>query len=389
MLDIDFIINELGEDRELDVYSIAPPLYQTAMMGSKTVADMRLAIREEAQKPFYTRGQNLTTDILRKKIAALEGAEDALVFASGSAAVAAGILSNLQSEDHIVSVRKPYSWTNKLLTVFLPRFGIQTTFVDGRDSQNFAQAIQKNTKLFFLESPNSWTFELQNLAEIAKIAQNHQILTMIDNSYATPLYQRPIEMGIDLVVHSATKYISGHSDAMAGILCGKKSYLEKVFFAEYMTLGGIISPFNAWLLLRGLRTLPVRMKQISETTEKVVQYLENHPKINKVYHPFSPSHPQYNLAKTQMQNASGLFTIEIKADSIKEIEQICNRLKRFLMAVSWGGYESLIFPACVFYQDENQAPSDLTWNMVRVAIGLESAEVLIKDWEEALGGYSF
>jgi cystathionine beta-lyase len=383
-MDINYIINELGEDREHYFNSLAPPIFQTAMICSPSVAEMRRKIQQEAEEPFYSRGHNPTTDILRKKLAALERAEDALLFASGSAAVAAGVMSNLQAGDHIVAVNKPYSWTNKLFTTFLPRFGVHTTFVDGSDSQNFAQAIQNNTKLLFMESPNSWTFEMQNIAEIVAIAQKSAILTMIDNSFATPLYQKPIELGVDLVAHSATKYLSGHSDTMAGVLCGSKSLLKKIFYSEYMTLGGVLAPFNAWLLLRGLRTLPIRLKQISQTTLKVIDFLQKQPKVERIYYPLLPDNPQIELAKQQMQGASGLFTIQLKAKNINEVEMFCNQLKRFLLAVSWGGYESLIFPACSLISSEDQILNGLTWNMLRIAIGLEEPEILIADLQQAL-----
>lgn len=382
-MDFSHIINHLGEDRELYFNAVTPPLIQTAMFCSKTVADMRQMIQDEVEVPFYTRGNNPTTDILRQKLAALEQAEDALLFSSGSAAVAAAIMVNLQTGDHIVSVRKPYSWTNKLLNIFLPRFGITTTFVDGTDAQNFEQAIQPNTKLIYLESPNSWTFEMQDIAAIAKIAQKHQIISVIDNSYATPLLQNPITMGIDITVHSATKYISGHSDTVAGLLCGSKAMIQKIFSSEYMTLGGIISPFNAWLLLRGLRTLPIRLEKSGQNAAKVVEFLENHPKTEKVYYPFSPSHPQYDLARKQMKAGTGMFTLAIKAENIDTVERFCNALKRFLLAVSWGGYESLVFPACTLYNSKNYQTTDLPYNYLRFCLGLEEADVLIEDLKQA------
>ncbi|MDX2301196.1 MAG: aminotransferase class I/II-fold pyridoxal phosphate-dependent enzyme [Microscillaceae bacterium] len=383
-MDIAYIINSLGEERENYLDSVAPPIFQTVIFSSKNVAEMRRLLKEEAERPFYTRGNNPTTDILRKKIAALEQAEDALIFASGSAAIASAVMLQVQAGDHIVCVKKPYSWTNKLMTVFLPRFGIHATMVDGTDPQNFEAAIQPNTKLIYLESPNSWTFEMQDMEAVVAIAKKHHLVTIMDNSYATPLYQNPIAMGVDMTVHSATKYIAGHSDAVAGVVCGSKEMIRKLFASEYMTLGGISSPFNSWLLLRGLRTLPIRMERVSQTTAKVVEFLENHPKIEQVYYPHSPSHPQYDLALKQMKKGSGMFSIQVKADTIEQVEAFCNHLKRFLLAVSWGSYESLIFPACTLYASEIYKSPDLPWNMIRVSIGQEDAAVLIEDLEAAL-----
>lgn len=381
-MDISYIINHLGEDRENYFNSVTPPIYQNVMYTFQNTSEMRERIQLESEIPFYTRGLNPTGDILRKKIAALEKAEDALVFASGVTAISAGVLANVQTGDHIICVQKPYAWTNRLMTEWLPRFGVEVSMVNGVDLENFQSVLQKNTKLIFSESPNSWTFEQQDLEAIANFAKENKLLTIVDNSFASPLYQNPIELGIDMVAHSATKYINGHSDALAGVLCGTKEMMQKVFKSEYMTLGGMLSPFHSWLLLRGLRTLPIRLKQVGETTTQIVSFLENHPKVLKVYYPFSNNEPQKELTKKQLKSPTGQFSIEIKANSIEEVETFCDTLQRFLLAVSWGGYESLVFPACILYQNEQETQS-LPWNMVRFGIGLEEPEVLIKDLEQA------
>lgn len=382
-MDLSEILFELGEGHEQYFNAIAPPIIQTSNFSFSTVAEMRNSQVREFDAHFYTRGNNPTVEILRKKMAALEGAEDALVFASGSAAVAAAVLVHLKTGDHVISVARPYSWTEKLMTRFLPRFGIQSTMVDGTQVENFEKALQSNTKLIFLESPNSYTFDLQDIEAVVKLAKEHKLITIIDNSYAGPLYQNPIAMGVDLVVHSATKYISGHGDTMAGVVCGSGDMMRKIFASEYMTLGGIISPFNAWLLIRGLRTLEVRMERICESAAKVVAFLESHPAIEKVFYPFSESHPQYELARKQMKKCPGLFTIRLKTRSMQEVEQFCDRLKRFSLACSWGGYESLVFPACATF-DESSV-DEMRVNLVRVYVGLEDSNVLIEDLKQALG----
>lgn len=345
---------------------------------------MRELLRREAEQPFYTRGNNPTTDILRKKVAALEKAEDALIFSSGSAAIAAAVMVHLKAGDHVVSVRKPYSWTNKLFTVFLPRFGIETTLIDGHEAQNYEKALRPSTKLLYLESPNSWTFEQQDIAAVVAIAQKHGLVTVMDNSWAGPLYQNPLEMGVDLVAHSATKYMAGHSDTIAGVVCGRQAMIRKIFASEYMTLGGVISPFNAWLLLRGLRTLPVRMDYISRSTTKIIDFLEHHPKVDRVYHPFAQSYAQPALTQKQLLRGTGLFSVVVKAPDIPAVECFCDALQRFLLAVSWGAYESLIFPACTLYASEIYQSPDLPWNMLRMSIGLEDPDLLIADLEQAL-----
>ncbi len=383
-MDLYYIINELGEERENYLYSVAPPIFQTAMSCFPNVEAMRQSLANESETAFYTRGNNATTDILRKKMAAFEETEDALIFASGSAAIAAAVLSVVEIGDHIVCVQKPYSWTNKLLNQWLKRFGVSTTMIDGTNPENYEKAIQPTTKLFFLESPNSFTFELQDIEAVVKIAQKYNLTTILDNSYATPLNQKPVTMGVDMVVHSATKYLSGHSDTVAGILCGKKTHLKKVFESELMTIGGIVSPFNAWLILRGLRTLPIRMQRVAETTPQIVNFLASHPKVSRVYYPFHPSHPQFELAQRQMKAPTGQFSIELKAPNINAVERFCNSLKKFLLAASWGGYESLIFPACTLYTSENYATAPFHWSLVRFYIGLEEPHLLIADLEQAL-----
>ena len=210
----------------------------------------------------------------------------------------------------------------------LPRFGVTTSYIDGTDIANFERAILPNTTVIYLESPNSWSFALQDLSAVAELARAENIVTIVDNSYCTPLYQRPLDYGIDLALQSATKFISGHSDTVAGVLSGSSIMMERIFNSEYMNIGSGISPFNAWLLIRGLRTLPVRLEHISRSTLELVSYLKQHPKVESVIFPFDESFPQYELAKKQMKGACGLLTFVIKATSIKK------RLKNFAKAFS-------------------------------------------------------
>ncbi len=383
-MDLSYILNELGEERELYFNAVAPPIIQSSNFAYPTVKEMRHAIGHEYDEHFYTRGNNPTVEMLRKKLAALEGTEDALVLSSGAAAVAAAVMANINNGEHIISVAKPYSWTNKLFNMLLPRFGVAATMVDGTDPENFRKAIKPNTRLIYLESPNSFTFELQDIEAVVAIAKEHNIITLIDNSYASPLYQQPVKMGVDISIHSATKYIGGHSDAVAGVICGTRVMMQKIFASELMTMGGVIAPLNAWLLIRGLRTLHLRMERVSQSTPQVVAFLEKHPLVKEMYYPFSPSHPQYELAMRQMSGKGGQFTIRLNVDSVERVELFCNSLKRFLMACSWGGHESLIFPACAAYAIPSTALLPVSYNLVRFYIGLEEPEVLIADLTQAL-----
>src|SRR6478672_4783183 len=309
--DLSYIINELAEDRENYFNAIAPPIMQSSNFAFKTVAEMRTAFEDEMGGYLYSRGLNPTGDILRKKLAALDQAEDCLVFGSGAAAIFAGVFANVKAGDHIVSVKSPYTWAQKMFDVILPRFGITTTYVDGTDTKNFEAALKPYTTLIYLESPNSWTFAIQDLKEVVALAKAHNIVSMIDNSYCTPIYQRPIEYGIDLSMQTATKYISGHSDTLGGVLSGSHQMMKRIFDSEYLNIGSGISPFNGWLLIRGLRTLPARLDRITNTSNEVISFLKNHPKVQEVIFPFLENFPQYKLAKQQMSGACGLFTITL------------------------------------------------------------------------------
>jgi len=384
-MDISYIINELAEDRENYYNAVSPPIIQSSNFVFNTVDEMRNAFADEYSTYLYSRGLNPTVDILRKKLAALDNAEDCLVFNSGAAAIFAAVLANVKSGDHIVSVNKPYTWAQKMFNNILPRFGVTTTYIDGRDIENFERAILPNTTLIYLESPNSWDYALQDIKAVADLAKAQNIVTIIDNSYCTPIYQRPIDFGIDLVLQSATKYISGHSDTVAGVLSGSSEMITRIFNSEFMTIGSGISPFNAWLLIRGLRTLPMRLKHISESTVKIVTYLKQHQKVESVIFPFDESFPQYALAKQQMQGACGLLTFIIKADTVLQIEKFCESLKHILMAVSWGGHESLIIPKCSGIKREHFNALNKEHRMLRLYVGLEEVDYLIKDFEQAFG----
>ncbi len=382
-MDISYIINEFAEERENYFNAVSPPIIQTSNFIFNTVEDMRKAFADEYSTYLYSRGRNPTVDILRKKLAALDGAEDCLVFNSGAAAIFASVLANVKSGDHIVSVDKPYTWAQKMFNDILPRFGVTTTYVDGREIENFERAILPNTSIIYLESPNSWDYALQDLKAVAELAKAENIVTIIDNSYCSPLYQRPIEFGIDLVMQTATKYISGHSDTLGGVLSGSKEMIERIFNSEYMNIGSGIQPFNAWLLIRGLRTLPARFDRLTTSITKVVAYLKQHPKVESVIFPFDESFPQYELAKKQMTGACGLLTFIIKADTVSAIEKFCESLQHIFMAVSWGGHESLIIPKCSGIPVNEFDAGNREHRMLRLYVGLEDPDYLIKDLEQA------
>lgn len=382
--ELSYILNELGEDRENYFNAIAPPIIQTSNFAFKTVEDLRKVFENEMSDYVYTRGINPTTDILRKKLAALDGAEDALIFNSGASAIYAAVLANVSSGDHIISVDKPYTWARKMFDNTLTRFDVTTTYIDGRNINNFDDALQLNTRVIYLESPNSWDFVLQDLEAVAAFAKKHNIVTIIDNSFCTPLYQRPIEMGIDLSLQSATKYIGGHSDVVAGVLTGKHDMLRKIFDGELLAMGNGISPFNAWLLLRGLRTLPMRLEKISATTTQMIEFLKTRTEFEEIIFPLDPEFPQYDLAKKQMSGACGLVTAVFKPIAFKQIVKFVESLRHILIAVSWGGYESLVIPSCASMSESEYDQSNREHRMVRFYFGLEEASYLQQDINKAL-----
>lgn len=385
-MDISQIINELGEDRENYFNAVAPPIMQTSNFAFKKVADLSKAFEDEMGGYIYSRGLNPTVDILRKKLAALDGAEDCLVFNNGAAAIFAGIFANVKAGDHIVSVKAPYTWVQRMLDVILPRFGVTSTYIDGTNIENWKNATQSNTTFYYLESPNSWDFALQPIKEVAALARSKGIVTLIDNSYCTPLYQKPIEMGIDMAMQTATKYIGGHSDTLGGVLSGSHAMMKKIFDSEYLNIGSGIQPFNAWLLIRGLRTLPARIERITRSTAEVVAFMKQHPKVESVLFPFDESFLQYQLAKEQMKGACGLFTFILRTNKREEVVKFCESLKHIMMAVSWGGHESLVIPKCAGIKPGDFDPSNKEHRYVRMYVGLEDAHYLMADLEQALAG---
>lgn len=359
-----------GEDPERYLGAVVPPIFQNSLFTAPSV-------EARTGRYLYTREANPTTDILNAKMAALEKTQAARSFASGMAAISAALLSQLKSGDHVVCVHNVYHPTRRLLQEYLHRFGVETTFVRGTEAAHFEQAIRPNTRVFYLESPTSLNFLLQPLKEVCALAKQHGITTIIDNTWATPLFQRPAEMGVDLVVHSATKYLSGHSDVIAGVVCASEPHIEAIH-REMTLLGGIADPFAAWLVLRGLRTLPVRLHQHQQNALEVARWLSEHPAVNRVLYPGLPSHPQHDLACQQMQGFSGLFSFTLKQNRRETAVNVANALQRFHLGVSWGGYESLALPMLIEDYDGQSR-----WGL-RLHIGLEPPSLLINDLDRAL-----
>ncbi|HSV74563.1 MAG TPA: PLP-dependent aspartate aminotransferase family protein [Chthonomonadales bacterium] len=366
-----------GDDYGRHFGSPSPPIYQTATFVATDAA--QLGRRERSRPPGYdyTRVDNPTTHAFESHVAALEGAEAARSFASGMGAIAAVVLHACGAGDHVVCVDTVYGPTQAFLRDYASRFGVEATFVDGRDPAEFAEATRPNTRLFFLESPSTRVFHLQDLAAVAAIARELSILTALDNSWASPCFQNPHEYGIDLVVHSATKYIGGHSDVLAGVVTGNARRIRRLQLHEGVLLGGVLDPFAAWLLLRGLRTLALRMERHQASGLTVARALERHPRVHRVLHPGLPSHPQHALAARQMRGYGGLFSVVLAGADRDAARAAANALRYFGVAFSWGGYESLCVPV-EFPEYGGQ------WGL-RLHVGLEDPEDLLDDLLAALG----
>lgn len=375
------IISHYGENPQNYLGAITPPIFENSNFAFNSYEELEEFYLKKINRYIYTRESNPTIEILEEKIAKLENGESAKAFAAGVNAITSSILAFIKSGDHILAVKSLYNPTYEFLANWLNKFNIETTFFDVKDVENLDNFIKDNTKIIVLESPTSFLFEVLDLQKISNIAKKYGIITIIDNTWATPYFQNPIDFGIDIVVHSSSKYISGHSDIIGGLVISKEKFIRKIE-KERELRGGNIGPFEAWLILRGLRTLPLRMETHQKNAIDVAKYLESQNKVVKVHYPALPSHPQHNLAKSQMRGFSGVFSFEIEGGE-KEVRKFLNNLRLFKIAVSWGGYESLIFPGKFAFSKERKDNIRFPDNLLRISIGLEDLEDLIWDLETA------
>lgn len=366
--------------------AIAPPIHQTSTFRAGSAADFAEMATQPRHARYYTRYGNPTLARVEKVIATLEGAESALVTGSGMGAITTTILALVQSGDHIIAQRNHYMGTTKLLTEVLPRFGVTATLVDQTDVGAFAAALRSETKLIVVETPSNPTMQLTDLQAIAALAQPRGILTFCDNTFASPYNQRPLAHGIDLVMHSATKYLGGHHDLSAGVVVGTQALLEKIWNA-HMVVGAVLGPIDGWLLLRGLRTFAVRVKQQNQTALAIAQFLENQPAIEQVYYPGLTSHPQHELAQRQMVGFGGVLSFAVKG-GYRATQRFISALKLPTQAVSLGGYESLVVHAAAMWEgtlgEAGLVEAGIQPNLVRFSVGLEDERDLLADLQRAL-----
>ncbi len=372
------ICTHLGEDPQRQHGAASPPIYQTSTFIYPDAGTFETRRKPGVRRYDYTRGGNPTNQVLEAKLARLEKAAWADCFGSGMAAISAAINACVKAGDHVVAVAHCYGPTQWYLN-HIRRFDVATTFVDSVHPEDFIAAIRPETRVIYLESPTSGRFEVPEIEPITRVARQRGIVTLFDNSWASPYFQNPLERGVDMVLHSATKFINGHSDVVAGVVAGRDEKLRQRLWQEVELAGGILDPHAAWLMLRGLRTLPLRMERHQENGLAVARMLAEHPKVARVLHPGLESHPQHAVARRQLRGYSSLFSFALKDQSREAMNRLLDRLRLFGIGVSWGGFESLILGGTLF----SSRAAEPEW-LIRVHIGLETAADLIADLRQAL-----
>ena len=367
-------------------HAVASPIWQTSTFSADSSGHFAELAQASRPAEYYTRYGNPTHREAEAIIASLEGGEAALVTASGMGAIFTALMCNLRAGDHVVVQRNLYAGTSALVEELLPRWGIEHTFVEQTDAANFAASLRRQTKLIYVETPTNPLMRITDLRAVAALGRERRITTMVDNTFATPVNQRPLELGIDVCVHSATKYLGGHSDITAGVVVGAREFVERAWKFG-LVAGAVLSPFDGWLLLRGLRTLGIRVERHNRNALALARFLEAHPKVARVNYPGLESHPQHELARAQMSGFTGVLSLELGGD-FRAAEAFIGALKLGTYAASLGGYETLVVhPAAMWSLQltaEQRAAMGVGDNLVRISVGLEDEADLIKDFARAL-----
>jgi len=367
--------------------AVSIPIYQSSTFAFHNAREGAQIFAGEQDGYVYTRLGNPTQAALEREIAFLENGEAGLAFASGMAAISGVIFSLCREGSNIVASNTLYGGTHQLFMETLPKYGIEVREVDGSDLTTFETSIDQNTCGIYIETPANPTLTIIDINGCAKISRKHKIPLMVDNTFPTPYFQRPLELGADIVIHSATKYIGGHGDTVAGVVIGKKKYIDELRGTVLRDIGGIISPLNAWLLVRGLKTLAIRMERHQENAFEIAKYLTFHPKIERVWYPGLTTHPQHELAKKQMSGFGGIVSCEVKGGR-KAGEKFMNNVQIFTLAVSLGDVDSLIeHPASMThstYSADELKKINISEGFVRLSVGIEDSHDLIEDLSQAL-----
>jgi cystathionine beta-lyase/cystathionine gamma-synthase len=362
---------------------LATPIYQTSTFEA---TDMQEQLRATSTDSFYTRYGNPTNTVAENKVAELEGTDEALLFSSGMAAITTSLLSLVKAGDHIVAQRDIYGGVMKFLAQWLPKLGIETTFVDTNDIEEHERALRPNTKIIHIESPTNPTVRVVDLEKIAALAHKHGLISTIDSTFATPINCRPAEWGIDLVLHSGTKYFAGHSDLICGIAAGRRDLIEQIHHTR-TTLGCCMDPHAAFLLLRGIKTMAVRVQRQNESALRIAEFLSQHPGVTRTHYPLLHSHSDYAIAKKQMAGAGCVVSFEVKGSG-SDACRVAEALNLFTLAPSLGGVDSLVtipvLTSHAMIAPEMRAKMGVTEQMIRLSVGIEHVDDLIADLEKGL-----
>jgi cystathionine gamma-synthase len=362
---------------------LSTPIYQTATFE---VTDSDQQVRATSTDMFYTRYGNPTHTVAEKAVAELEGADAALLFASGMNAITTSMLALLKSGDHVVAQRDIYGGATKFFSQWLPKLGIETTFVDTTEYDQHARAIRPNTRLLYLESPTNPTLRVVDLKKVVALAKQHDLITFIDSTFATPINQRPADFGVNLIMHSGTKYFAGHADLICGIVSGRHDLIETIHSTR-TTLGGSMDPHAAWLLLRGMKTLAVRVQRQNDNALRIAKFLAEHSQVRRVHYPFLEGHPQRAIAMEQLHGGGGVLSFEVDGTG-EDARRLAEALHLFRLAPSLGGVDSLVtIPVLTSHgmiSAEHRAKMGVTDQLIRLSVGIENVDDLIADLTQAL-----
>lgn len=372
-----------GSNLEKKTGPLSTPIYQTSTFEAANCDEQTRVIPTDM---FYTRYGNPTCTAAESAVSTLEATDGALLFASGMGAITTSILALVKAGDHIVAQQDIYGGTIKFLSSWLPKLGVETTFFETNNFQECERAIRPNTKILYLESPTNPTLRLVDLHHAAVIAEKHNLISMIDSTFATPINQRPAEFGIDLVLHSGTKYFAGHSDLICGIVAGRKDLIEQIHSTRTV-IGGTMDPHAAWLLLRGIKTLVLRMERHNNNALRIAEHLAEHDRVRRVHYPLLRSHPQSTLASEQLKGGGGVLSFEVDGTA-EEARRVAESLTLFTLAPSLGGVDSLVtLPVITSHgmvSPEHRAKMGVTDQLIRLSIGIENVDDLIADLDQAL-----
>jgi cystathionine beta-lyase/cystathionine gamma-synthase len=380
---INNICTHFAENEISNFNSTVFPLVQTSNFKFNTYEDFMSKTDNEKDNFIYTRGSNPTTSLLEKRLACLEGGERAKVFSSGMAAISATVLSLIETGDHLLSINTIYGQANRFFTS-LKKYGVEHSNVKGYSGRDIEKYIKDNTKIIYLESPSSQFMELVDLESISYLAKKRNIVTIIDNTWATPIFQNPLKYGIDICIHSMSKYINGNSDVVSGVVISNENTIDKIADYGFMNFGAVNSPFNSWLTTRSLTTLNLRMKQHEESVKKVIDFLSTNKNVKVIYHPYATKdYTQKKLSEKYLDGYGSLLSFELKDKDINKMIKFVNNLKIFSIGVSWGGFESLILPAYKGGNEDDLKNRGMSITHIRLFIGLEETNSLINDLKQS------